>query len=111
MEPSASSYWTPEIDERVDRFLEECQSFAVRHLVMVIRAALKYDRRSKEGRRALAQARLRVATATDDELEQLAYLLQEWLAATDSPSLSDRLSDLRRIRSQVREKGLKELSS
>lgn len=76
MEKGVCKTWTSAQEEEFNSGLARVHTFAERHLIMSIRNLLKYDQRTKEGKRAIAQARLRIATATDDELEELSNLEQ-----------------------------------
>ena len=74
MEKGIFESWTPGLEIQFEERLKHCRTFAERHLVLTIRDMLKYDARTKEARRAVAQARLRIAVATDKDLEELAEL-------------------------------------
>ena len=114
MEKGVSKYWTPGKELESEEDIKRCRSFAERHLTMLLRDFLKYDGRSKEGRRARAQARLRFAIATDKDLEDIARLevrLQGGISG-EIPGLrrailvAERLGQLKKDRAQVREKGI-----
>jgi len=74
MEKGVSKTWTPGMDIEYEERLKQCRSFAERHLTMLIRDLLKYDGRSKQYKRAIAQTRLRIATASEKDLEEIAEL-------------------------------------
>ena len=74
MEKGISKYWTPEQEEAWVRRLEGYHTFATRHLLLAIRDLFKYDGRTKQAKRAIVQDKLRLATATDEELRELAEL-------------------------------------
>ncbi len=115
MEKGVFKTWTPgqelEFEERINR----CRTFAERHLLMLFRDTLKYDGRSKEGKRAMAQARLRLATATDEDLKELAEM--EVPMAEEKPGevpglhraslVAENLGHLKKMRTEIREKGIK----
>jgi hypothetical protein len=73
-EEGISKYWTPGREMEFEHRLEGCRTFAERHLVMLTRDVLKYDGRSKAAKAAIAQARLRLAVASDKDLEEMAEL-------------------------------------
>ena len=66
---------------------------------MTIRDILKYDGRAKEGKRALAKARLRLITATDEYLVEIAKLM--------GPPVTEKLEELKRDRAELKAKGIK----
>jgi len=99
--------WTEVQEAGFKRYLEVCNDFALRHLIMMIRDLLKYDQRTKEGKRAVSQARLRIATATDDELEKLANLQAQKTGSADPQALSLALTQLTQLRDTLRKKGIK----
>jgi len=68
MEKGLSEDWTPEEEALYQSWLASCRTFAERYLVMICREHLKY-----EGKRQAAQCRLRLATATDEELEEVGH--------------------------------------
>ncbi len=74
MENGVSKHWTPGKELEFEERIKHCRTFAERHLTMLLRDVLKYDGRSKEGLRAMTQARLRMAIATDEDLKELAEL-------------------------------------
>ena len=74
MEKGVSKHWTPGKELEFEERIKRCRTFAERHLTMLLRDVLKYDGRSKEGKRAMTQARLRMAIATDEDLKELAEL-------------------------------------
>ena len=117
MEKGVNQYWTPQAEELYERLLATCRTFAEQDLLMSIRDLLKYDLRTREGKRAVAQARLRIATATDEDIEELAALqvglenkekidngmtIEELL-----PLQAGRVGVLKKLRAKVREKGIK----
>jgi len=114
MEKGVTKNWTPQAENYYERLLATCHTFAARHLTMLLRDVLKYDGRSKESKRAMAQARLRFAIATDKDLEELAKLearMQREIPG-EIPGLSrsvfekERLGQLKKERAQIREKGI-----
>lgn len=109
MEKGLRKYWTPELDEMVEHLLGTCHGFANQHMLMALRNGLKYDMRTRQGKRAMAQIRLNLALASDAELEELARFEHDQLGANDKKSAADRLTNLMRIRQQVRERGVPEL--
>lgn len=107
MEKGLSKYWTPKAEEFYNKLLATCQTFAQRHLIMTIRDLLKYDGRTKEGKRAIAQGRLRIATVTDADIEELAKLETRMKGGGGPDSVPDKIEDYKRLRARVRERGIK----
>jgi len=107
MEKGLSKRWTPKLEGYYRKLLAGCRTFAERHLLMTVMDLLKYDGRTKEGKKAIARGRLRLATATDEELEELARLEQTMPLRDNTPSVSERVEELKRERAEVREKGIK----
>ncbi len=114
MEKGVNQYWTPGKELEYEEHIKRCRSFAERHLTMLLRDVLKYNGRNKESKRAMAQARLRFATATDKDLEELAKLearMQREIPG-EIPGLhraslvAERLGQLKKERDQIREKGI-----
>ena len=115
MEKGISKHWTLGKELEVEERIKHCRTFAERHLTMLIRDVLKYDGRSKEGKRAMAQARLRFSTATDEDLEELAKL--ETRPQREIPGeipglhwaslVAERIGQLKKERAQIREKGIR----
>ena len=115
MEKGVSKTWTPGQELEFEESIKRCRTFAERHLALLIRDVLKYDGRSKEGTRAMAQARLRLATATDEDLEELAEL--EVRQAVERPGeipglhraslVVEKLGHLKNTRAEIRQKGIK----
>ncbi|MBA7685928.1 hypothetical protein ES703_94359 [subsurface metagenome] len=107
MEKGLSKYWTPEQEEHHRKLLATARTFAERDLIMSIRDLLKYDLRTKEGKKAIAQRRLRIATASDKELEQMAKL-EAQIRGNGSPLfMKFSLAGFKIIRAEIREKGIK----
>ena len=61
--------------------LSGTRSWAERHFAMMMGTLLKYDYRTKEGKKAYARIRLSLVTATDQDLQELAELSQIGLQA------------------------------
>jgi len=74
MEKGVTKHWTPEQEAYFNDMLNDMRTFAARDFVMRVRDILKYDGRTKEAKRARAQAKLRLATASDEELINMAKL-------------------------------------
>ena len=114
MEKGISKHWTSGKEIEFEELIKGCRSFAQRHLTMLLRDVLKYDGRSKEGKRAMVQARLRFATATDKDIEELAELEARMQSERpgEIPGLSrslfekERLSQLKKEHTQIKEKGI-----
>lgn len=107
MEKGISKYWTPEAEEKFQRDIESCGTFAMRHWLMTIRGIFKYDGRTKQAKRDIAEARLRIATATDDELEQLATLERELMGESKYMEMVALIGTHKERRAKIREKGIK----
>lgn len=106
MENGINSTWTPETAEWWQSRIDTCPTFASRHLITGLRDLQKYDGSSREGKRADAQARLRMATATDKELRDLAEL-KVILLKGKAVTVEDELDLLMRTRARIREEGIK----
>jgi len=109
MEKGVHQVWTPALERHYNLLLGGCKTFAERHLTMLLRDVLKYDLRTKAGRRAAAQGKLRLVTATDDELTELATLEAE-IWRRDKPFLTtkaERLESLFQMRDHLRKQGIK----
>lgn len=105
--------WTPGLEIMFEQAIKGRLSFAKRHHLMFLRDTLKYDGRSKEGKRTLTQARLRLAIATDAELWELAELHVKQAAPGDDITelkrdviVSRQLEILKGLRTSIREKGI-----
>jgi len=107
MKEGISKHWTPEQEKDYKRMLSACRTFAQRHLIMTVMDTVKYDGRTREGKRAIAQARLRLATATDEELQELAELEQTTLGHTLCDFVSERVKELKDERDKIRATGIK----
>lgn len=102
-----SKYWTPKTEELWVRRLKGCRTFAESYWVMLMRDLLKYDGRTKQAKRAIAQARLRLATATDADIEELAKLESEMPQEEPRQSVAETVEELKKTRAEIREKGIK----
>jgi len=98
--------WTPRIEERTQQLIDGSHGFAMKNLMLTIRDLLKYDHRSKEGKRAQALARLRLATATDEDLMEMAKLKVELLGEDKVGTVAEALEVLKEARARVREQGI-----
>ncbi len=115
MEKGVHKYWTPGKELEFEERIKRCRTFAERHLTMLIRDLLKYDGRSKEGKRAMAQARLRLTVATDEDLKELVELQVRQVAERpgEIPGLhraslvAENLGHLKNTRAKIKEKGIK----
>ena len=107
MEKGVCNTWTPALEEFYKSLLTGPLTFAERHLIMSMRDLLKYDHRTKAGKRAVAQGRLRMMTATDEDLEQMAKLEVKMAGDSDMATLPEVLEGLKRTRARIREKGIK----
>jgi len=107
MEKGVSKYWTPEAEERYKRLLAGCRDYAVRELTTNLRDLFKYDGRTRAAKRARAQANLRMATATDEELKQLAKLEVELMGENYIGTVLERFEELKKRRADIRKRGIK----
>jgi len=107
MKSGLSKYWTPGKEIEYQEQLKNCRTFAERHLIMTIRDLLKYDGRTKEGKRAVAQGRLRIATATDADIEELAKLEAQMKGGGGPDSVPVKIEDYKRLRAALTERGVK----
>lgn len=113
-EEGVSKYWTPGQEMEFEHRLKGCRTFAERHLVMLTRDLLKYDGRSKAAKRAFAQARLRLATASDKDLKEMAEL--EAGLQKDKPGeipgfaranfAAQRMNELEKTRTKIKRSGI-----
>ena len=107
MAKGTSKYWTPQAEEHYKSLLAACRTFAERELIMTIRDLVKYDGRTKQGKRAVAQARLRLATATDEELAEMTVLDADLAGEKSMDAMLRRLEDLEKARAEIRKRGIK----
>ena len=107
MEKGVNKYWTPEKEEHYKRALDSCPNFGARALIMLMRDVLKYDGRSKEGKRAISKARLRLGTASDDDLANMVTLESRITGGYDPRQYAEKLEDLKRLRAKINQKGIK----
>lgn len=105
MEKGISKHWTPEKEAAGQRMIDSCHTFAARHLMATMRDILKYDQRTRAGRRATAQAKLRLATATDKDLKQMAILYIDVVGVDKGETPAEVFARLVVDRNNVREKG------
>lgn len=114
MEKGVHKTWTPGKELEFEERIKRCRTFAERHLTMLLRDVLKYDARSKEGKRAMTQARLRLAIASDEDLKELAELevSKERERPGEIPGLhraslvATKLGHLKNDRAKIKEKGI-----
>ena len=107
MTKETSKYWTPEAEQHYKRLLAGCRTFAQRHLVMTVRDLLKYNGRTKAGKRAIAQGRLRLAICTDEDLRELAYLEIITTEPIDFNKQAENFNSYKKLQEHIREKGIK----
>ena len=107
MEKGLSKYWTPQAEEYYQHAIDSCKTFTERDLIMLMRDLVKYDGRSKESKRAIAKARLRLATATDDDLADMVVLEAALAGKKSMDAMLGRLKDLEKARADIRKKGIK----
>lgn len=107
MENGISKHWTPEAEAYYEGLLARRPSFAERSLIMSLRDLLKYDGRSRGAKRAIAQARLRFSTASDEDLKELAYIETIMTEPIDFSKQAERFNNYKKLRDAIREKGIK----
>jgi len=107
MEKGLSKHWTEEQEEYWTRRLSECHTFAEQYVATVIRNLLKYDWRSKQAKKAQAQAVLQLIIATDADLEELAELEAKIYQETGPEQVAKHLEELKKERDEFRERGVK----
>ena len=73
---------------------------------MALTDALKYDGRTRAAKRARAQMRLRLATASDEELEELAKLEVAIIPEDILKGVRERLRNLKELRARIRKEGI-----
>ena len=103
-EKGISKYWTPENEAKFNKVLEDCDNFALFITVKGIRDLLKYDGRTKAGKKARSQRRLRLAIASDEELEELAQVQHRILK---DQSVEEILTMLKQVRERIHKQGIK----
>jgi len=109
-----NQYWTQHQEMEWEMRIGACKSFAEKHMNILMRDVLKYDGRSKESRRAKAQARLRIALANDADLLELAEFevsveknAPGWIPGLDKACrVTERLKELKEQRARIKEDGI-----
>ena len=99
MEKGVHKSWTPEKEAEFKEVLDKRIPFAARNIIMLLRDIFKYDQRSRAGKRAMDQARLRLITATDDDLRDMARL-KIFLLGTGTEA--EEVEQLKKYRDRVR---------
>jgi hypothetical protein len=103
--------WGEKQEETFRQILSRCDSFAERHLILTLVTLMKYDLRTREGKRKQAEARLRISTATDEDLEEMAGLLCGSKSIRVDPELGwtkpELLERLRGVREAVHKRGIR----
>lgn len=117
MEKGLSKYWTPEQEELYSQALASCKTFTRRDLVMSVRDLLKYDLRTKAGKRAVAKGRLRIAVASDEDLEEMASIvvvaenekgIEKGMTIEELLPLQEaKVEYLKKLQAKIRTKGIK----
>lgn len=112
-----NEYWTPKQELIWGMRILAARNFAETHMAMLLRDIMKYDWRSKESRRPKAQARLRIALASDANLKELAELevsIEEknpgWIPGLDRAlRVTERFGELKEERAKIKEEGIKSI--
>ena len=107
MEKGLTKHWTPALEAFFDKMLESARSFAARDFVMFIRDWLKYNGRSKQAKRAKAQAGLRLVTATGDDLLETAVFKVCLLGEYTREKAQEELERLKARRAEIQAQGIK----
>ena len=107
MEKGISKHWTPDKEAWGQRLIDSSPNFAARHLMTSLRDLLKYDGRTLAGKRATAQAGLRIATATEQDLEDMAKIYVTLFGEKGERTEVEELERLKWQREQLRQKGIK----
>jgi len=106
MEKGVTKHWTPKQEELWGRFLAGCHTFAQRALVMTFRDLIKYDGRTREGKRAWDKARLRLAVATDEDIAEMVALESRLGGNYDDETAMERIKELQELRAKVLQQGI-----
>jgi len=112
MEKGISKHWSPTQERTAQSMIDECPSFATRHLMITLRDLLKYDQRTRAGKKTVAQAKLRLATCSDKDLEELAKIEEiicekGGVYITRGRTVEESLEILKEKRAKIREQGIK----
>ena len=112
-----SKHWTPAQEALYSQSLATCKTFAQRDLVISVRDLLKYDLRTKAGKRALTRGQLRIAVATDEDIEEMASIaiaaenekrIKEGMTIEELLPLQEaNVKDLKKLRAKIRLRGIK----
>lgn len=102
-----SKQWTPGLEAHFELQIRRSRTFAQRNLTLLIRDLLKYDHRSRESKKRFAQARLRMLTASDRDLEEMALIISQMPAEGKTVTFTDELKDLKQMQASIRERGVK----
>jgi len=117
MEKGVCKTWTPQAEEHYERVLAGCSTYAQRDLVMSIRDLLKYDLRTRAGKGTVTRGRLRIAVATDTDLEEMASFVV--VAENDRrieggmtveqllPLQEAKVEELKKLRAKINRRGIK----
>jgi len=107
MEKGVYRHWTEQQEQLWVRRLSVCHTFAELHLTTIVRNVLKYDWRTKQAKKANAQAVLQFITATDADLQELANLEAKIYRETDPEQVAKRLEELKKRRDEFKGEGIK----
>ena len=72
-------------------------------MATTIRNTVKYDHRTRESKKAWAKLQITLATATDDDLKELAELQHK---LRGDSTLDEKLEDLIKTRKEIRASGI-----
>ena len=106
-ENGVSKCWTPTIEAYFELQIRRSRSFAGKHLLLLLRDLLKYDHRSRESKRRLAHARLRLAIASDKDLEEMAKIICNMPTDGESTSFNQELNTLRQLQAGILKRRVK----
>ena len=105
-EKGLAKYWTPETERFWQAWIDTAPNFVAKHWVRTLGDALKYDHRSKEYKRAMAQSHLRLITFTDKECEMLAILEKLGMDRTMPLDVSEDIKEVKERRNKALKKGV-----
>lgn len=106
MEKGLSNHWTPEKEAIFQRFLAGARTFAERYMITMIGNVLKYDGRTREAKKATARLHLSLATASEDDLVELAGLQHQLVGPGAHHTAHERLKELVALQDKVKARGI-----
>ena len=110
MEKGVRKTWTAEDEARCESMVDKMHTFGGKNFAMFMRDLCKYDPRTKAGRRAKAQADLRIAIATDKDLESIASFftgLHKGSRASPLQAITEDIESWKKRRAEIQARGIK----